>query len=342
MPTMTIYTLAKELNMTPSMVSRAFNPEAKISEEKRQIVLAAAKKYDFSPNRLASRLSMRAVRIGILLNSHFAINTDHMIAGVKQAYAKLKDYKVTYEITMMNSHTAPPEEYNEVLTRYRGYDGVILTGMSSSKYTDMIRALYRHTPAIVQVQAINNEADYLFASQHNEETASFLAAEFLSNCLRAERDKGVLLFTGSMESALHAKAAAAFERACAACGLNLLESVDMKDDEAYFERILPGIFEKHGSEIAGLYMTSGISTPLCRYLEKNGLSLPFVAFDTYDEIKHYLKKGIISATISQNVAYQMEVAFDRLVRYLITGEACQKTIYTDVQLVLKSNMHQFG
>ena len=49
MPTMTIYTLAKELNMTPSMVSRAFNPEAKISEEKRQIVLAAAKKYDFSP-----------------------------------------------------------------------------------------------------------------------------------------------------------------------------------------------------------------------------------------------------------------------------------------------------
>ena len=40
--------IAKELNMTPSMVSRAFNPEAKVSEEKRQIVLETAKKYHFS------------------------------------------------------------------------------------------------------------------------------------------------------------------------------------------------------------------------------------------------------------------------------------------------------
>ena len=36
MADVTIYTLAKELNMTPSMISRAFNPEAKIREEKRK------------------------------------------------------------------------------------------------------------------------------------------------------------------------------------------------------------------------------------------------------------------------------------------------------------------
>ena len=34
----TIYTLAKELNMTPSMISRAFSPNGKISEEKRKII----------------------------------------------------------------------------------------------------------------------------------------------------------------------------------------------------------------------------------------------------------------------------------------------------------------
>ena len=45
MPKVTIYTLAKELNMTPSMVSRAFNPDAKINEDKRTIVLKTAKKY---------------------------------------------------------------------------------------------------------------------------------------------------------------------------------------------------------------------------------------------------------------------------------------------------------
>lgn len=86
MPKVTIYTLAEELNMTPSMVSRAFNPDARISENNRKIVLETAKKYAFSPNKFASRLSMEAVRIGVLINSRFQINTDKMISGIKEAH----------------------------------------------------------------------------------------------------------------------------------------------------------------------------------------------------------------------------------------------------------------
>ncbi|MBQ8352102.1 MAG: LacI family DNA-binding transcriptional regulator [Clostridia bacterium] len=342
MSTVTIYTLAKELHMTPSMVSRAFNPEARIDEEKRQIVLAAAKKYNYTPNRFASRLSMKTVRIGILINSRFLVNTDKMTAGIRNAYDKLKDYKITYDITLMNPLTHKMDDYRTVLDRYRDYDGVILTGMSSTKYTDIINTVYKRTPAVVQVQAINREADYLFASKHNEETASFLAAEFLSNCLTVAKRKNILLFTGDSESALHADASTAFDKACLQFGLTLADSIDMKDNEAYFEEILPSIFEKWNDRIDGIYITSGLSAPLSRYLEKHEIHLPFVAFDTYDEIKQYLEKGIISATIAQNVAHQMELAFDGLIKHLITGETCPKTVYTDVQLVLKSNMHQFN
>ena len=63
----TIYTIANELSMTPSMVSLAFNPNAKIAEGKRKLVLEAAEKYGFVPNKLASRLSMKTVKIGILI-----------------------------------------------------------------------------------------------------------------------------------------------------------------------------------------------------------------------------------------------------------------------------------
>jgi ABC-type sugar transport system substrate-binding protein len=54
-----------------------------------------------------------------------------------------------------------------------------------------------------------------------------------------------------------------------------------------------------------------------------------------------MKNGIISATIAQNVEDQMEKAFEMLVKHIITGEECPETVYTDVQLVLKSNIHQF-
>lgn len=184
----TIYTLAEELGMTPSMVSRAFNPDAKISSEKRRAVLELAEKYNFSPNRMASRLSMKTVRIGILINSRFSVNTDKMLFGVREAWEKLRDYKIEYETSLLNPRETPLERYAEVLAGYRDFDGVIITGMSSSKYTDIINDFHKDNPNIVQVQAINPKTEYLFASKHDETTASSLAAEFLFNCLRFSND----------------------------------------------------------------------------------------------------------------------------------------------------------
>ena len=341
MAEVTIYTLADELNMTPSMVSRAFNPNAKISDDKRRLVLETAEKYNFFPNRFASRLSMKAVRIGILINSKFNINSKKMVAGVKTAHAELKDYKVQYDITLLNPSENTNEELCQAIDRYKGYDGIILTGMSSEDYTSIINDLYSTNPNVVQVQAINQDANCLFASKHNEKEASELAAEFLYLCLKKSARKNILLFTGDLQSALHSSAADAFGKSCDRLGLNLLAKVDMKDNEEYFDSILIPTFDRYGDQIDGIYITSGISSPLCRYLEEKGYDIPFVAFDTYEEIKSYMNKGIISATIAQNVGEQIKKAFELLVKHLITGDKCPNTVYTDIQLVFRSNMHQF-
>ena len=341
MSEITIYTLAKELNMTPSMVSRAFNPDGKISESKRKIVLETAKKYGFSPNRFASRLSMKTVCIGIIISCSFPVNTERMISGIENAYTDLKDYKVKYDITLLNPEQNNIDDYIKVLYNYKDFDGVILTGMSASKYTDMINNLYSHNQNVVQVQAINSDANYLFASKHNEETASELSAEFLYNCLKRSNRKNILLFTGDKESALHQSAEVAFCDACKKSGMTVLDSIDMKDNQDYLKKILPEVFDKYAKETDGIYITSGFSTPLSEYLEANEFDIPFVAFDEYEDTKKYLEKGIISAIISQNVSKQMETAFKVLAEHIITGAECDKTIYTYVQLVLKSNMHQF-
>ena len=86
MEKVTIYTLARELNMSPSMVSRAFNSKARIDGEKRRAVLEAASKYGFSPNKHASRLSRREIRLAVLISSRFSVNTEKMLLGAKEAY----------------------------------------------------------------------------------------------------------------------------------------------------------------------------------------------------------------------------------------------------------------
>jgi len=342
MPNVTIYTLAKELGMTTSMVSRAFNPDAKINEEKRKIVLETAKKYDFSPNKFASRLSRKTVRIGILINSRFSVNTEKMLEGIEEAYQNLKDYKIKYDVKIMNSMVNTVDEYKAYVKKLYSYDGVIISGMSSAKYTDILKELYENNPNIVQVQAINEDVPYLFSSKHDEKTASYLSAEFLSRCLFKSERKNILLFTGDRESYLHKEAEKLFKKALDENGLNLLDSIDMKDDVGYFEKIIPEVYSKYLNQIDGIYITSGFSYPLSSYLEKNNIKIPYVTFDTYDEIKKYMEKGVISATISQNVRGQMASAFEILCKYLITDGAVKKTVYTDVQLVLKSNIHQFN
>lgn len=342
MSEITIYTLAKELNMTPSMISRAFNPNARVNEEKRKIVLETAKKYGFSPNKFASRLSMEVVHIGVLINNKFQVNTDKMTLGLKSAHEELKDYKIQYDVTILDPSKYSDEGIRQNLKRYKGYDGIIISGMSSAKYTDFINELYDITPNVVQVQAVNQDARCLLASKHNEETAAELAAEFLCNCLKKAERRNLLLFTGDLNSTLHKRASVAFNNFCAALGLDLLSIVDMKDNEEYFEKILPSVFEQYGDQVDGIYITSGFSVPLCRYLERNNIDLSLVAFDTYDDIKQYMEKGIVTATISQDVTAQMKTAFQLLVKHIIIGEKCPDVAYTDVQLVLKSNMHQFN
>jgi len=336
----TIYTIANELNMTPSMVSRALNPNGKVREDKRRLVLEAAKKYNFVPNAFASRLSMKTIRIGIVLKSKFDVNSSKMINGIELAYSELKDYKIEYDITVIDASERAEENCRKALKKYENYDGVIVTGMSSAAYEGMLNDFCEKNPNLVQVQAVNPNVNNLFASKHNEETASNLAVDFLYQCLKREKRKNVILFTGDISSSLHCSARQAFLKACDNVGLNVLDAIDMNDDSEYFESILPGIFEKYADITDGIYITSGLSVPLCDYIKKNNLDITLVTFDTYNEIREYLKEGIISATISQDVAGQMRRAFSTLVMYKVLSIQPEKEIYTDVSLILKSNSYQ--
>lgn len=341
MERVTIYTLAEELNMSPSMVSRAFSPNGRIDAEKRRLVLELAEKRGYSPNTLASRLSMREIRIAVVISSRFSVNTEKMLLGAKEAYEASRDYKIRYDVMTLNAESCSDADYDLVLQRCCGYDGVLIAGMSARRHTERIRRLCEAALRVVQVQAVNPASGCLFASKHDETVASRLAAEFLSACLRSGARKNLLLFTGDLESALHGSAAAAFRDACKAFDLNLLATVDMKDDTAYFEKILPDVMSGYAKLIDGIYITSGLCAPLCDYLEKHRISVPFVAFDTYETVRDYMQKGVVTAAISQNVKEQMQSAFVTLVRHITTGEMPPPILYTDVSLALCSNIHQF-
>ena len=342
MSEVTIYTLAKKLNMSPSAVSRAFNPSGRVSAEKRALVLAEAERLGYSPNKHASRLSMRGAKIGIIINSNFEPAIEEMKRGAQLAYESMRDYKIQYELEVISPKHTGLSEYGERLLKYADCDGVIISGMSAPKYAPYINALYEKNKNIVQVQAANPEVGHLFSSKHNEREASRLAADILSCCLFNSRTKRLLLFTGDAQNALHSSAKEEFVRYSTELGMSVIECIDMRDDEEYFENILPSVFEKNGEYVEGIYITSGFCDPLCKYLEKRGLKIPLVTFDNYSSVKEYIKKGIIFASVEQDVSRQISLAFTELARYIITKVAPDRVVYTDIRLCLRSNMEKHG
>lgn len=79
----TIYDIAKELNVTVSTVSRALSGFPAISESTRKMVIDAAKRLNYSPNRLASALkSGKTYIVGVIVPSvqaHFFASVIHSI-----------------------------------------------------------------------------------------------------------------------------------------------------------------------------------------------------------------------------------------------------------------------
>lgn len=334
----TIYTIAEKLGVTPSMVSRAFNPNASINEEKRKLILETADKYNFVPNKLASRLSMHKIKIGVLVCWKFAPVSEKIVDGIKKAYKELADYKIQLDITLVSFAEKKPEECEDELNKYIDYDGVILSGFGDVNSSEILKKFSEKNPNVVHVQNAPQDCEYLFASMHSPDIASALSAEFLYNCLKRSERKNILLLTGNPKSVLHRTAEAAFRESCRVFGLNLIEAVSKDDSGNELSDMIPSIFEKHRGMIDGIYITTGNSVALCEYIYNNRIPVHLVTFDIHDKLNKYINNGTVSATIYQNLEKQGRNAFEKLVHYLIKNEIPDKKIYTNVELIMKSNL----
>lgn len=338
MKKVTIYSLAEELDMTPTMVSRAFNPNAKIAEGKRALVLSTAKKYNFVPNKFASRLSMKAIKIGIILYYKAEHLKNQMISGIEDAYNNLKDYKIEYTLKIISAKEKTPAECESDLFSFADFDGVILSGFSNNAFKPMLDRFAAKNTNIVFLQSVCEDTNYLFASKHDEILASGLAAEIISDRLSHSDRKNILLFTGDQNSSVHKQAKKAFLSACKEHSLNVIDCIDMRDREEDLSVLSETALKKHQGEFDGIYITSGNCVSLCEAIKVQNIKTSLVTFDVFSKLYPYIEDKTVCATIFQNVRVQSKTAFSKLCDFIINKKKIEKTVYTDVLPVFKSTL----
>lgn len=339
----TIYTLAEELNVSPSTVSRAFNPNSRLNEEKRARILALAKERGFLPNRAAARLPSREIHIGAVIINHIPDFYQDVYDGIVSAAQELASQKVVADIRMISNSDNIIECLFSALDdfRERHYDGIILDGVYN---LDIIVKINEFVDAGIPVATLHNDlvnSRRLFNSTCNAALTGKLAAELLRMLIHGER-KNVVIFTGDMSSFIHQQIFLSFTSACFIEKLHLVQNYDTMDVPAFAERLVREAFQAH-PQIDGIYVSSANSIPVCEYLVQNGLAgkVTLVTSDTFPRLNEYIRSGVVSASIYQDPFHQGKNAFVHLYNYIAENIVPPPIIRSNPQIITPCMLELF-
>lgn len=122
-PPSTLLDVARQAGVSPSTVSRILNGTARVSDDKRDAVLAAIAQMKFAPNQMAQGLKKgRSMTIGIVVQDISSPFFDESLRGVDDG---LKD--TGYASVIVSGHWNAQEEADRIrLLLARKVDGIIL------------------------------------------------------------------------------------------------------------------------------------------------------------------------------------------------------------------------
>ncbi len=334
--------LAKIMNISASEVSRAFKEDYKMNEEKRAYILKTAKEYGYTPNRMASRLTKKAIKIGVILAGDIEHTSRELIRGIREAHDRLFDYKVVLSLKVIKAGSSSAEKYCSLIDELieENCDGIVMSANDEKLIMDKITATMDNGIPVAGLTSYLERARHLFACTGNAEAAAEAAAQMLSFMIHGAR-KNILLVTGDMKSDIHFKTARAFFYHSKKYGVKVTHMVDTLDeaDTAYFET--KEVLET--CEVDGIYITTANSTSICRLLTEMGLAdkIKVVATDMFDDLAYMLENNIVHATIYQDLYKQARKAFMAMYFWLGEKRMPEKNIVVPPQLLFKSNYRYY-
>ncbi|HVV55129.1 MAG TPA: LacI family DNA-binding transcriptional regulator, partial [Mucilaginibacter sp.] len=170
-----IKVLAKELKLSTSTISRAFNGSSDINKETRERILAFAKKHNFLPNHYASNLRDKksktlAVIVPEIANDFFA----QAINGIEEVARKKGFYILLYRTDDVFEKEVSFVNY---LNNGKA-DGIIMSVSGESNDHNYLRALEQKNIPVVFFDRIYEDIDVSKVITNDYES-SFSATEHL-------------------------------------------------------------------------------------------------------------------------------------------------------------------
>ena len=139
--------IANALNVTPSTVSRALNGGGKVSEKKRNEILALAKELGYRPNPIAkSLLANRTNTIGLIIPEFTHHFYSRMLAGIESVTSK-----AGYQLLICTSNENQAQEIKSTMALLDArVDGILATiSKMNDKFEHLQEVMDSGTPLVL-------------------------------------------------------------------------------------------------------------------------------------------------------------------------------------------------
>lgn len=259
--------LARELQMSPSTVSRAFNDKYDIKEETKLRVLAKAKEMGYRPNPIAKKLKQQCSKnIGIVIPEFESNFFPEVIIGIQDMLGEL-GYQV---LIMQSNRDSEVERINVEMLFDNMVDGIIISMVSDKVNVPFYQSLIDQGFPMV---FFNRVGEALEATKvvFDDYKWAFLATEHLVY----QGYKDIQLFAGLPDQSFSKNRVHGFKAAMRKHRLDVKKHIQVPDlSIKTAEKIMDDYLDNGGQCDAIFAINDPTAVGIMKALKRRGMKIP--------------------------------------------------------------------
>lgn len=337
----TIYDIARELNISPSTVTRALNNQSCISDTTRRNVQQTARRMGYQRTGWAAAEAPRSIKLGLILRNKLPEYQNLIIAGAKRACSELAAGSVELEYCILDVQDYGKRLVDKVQEMIQnGCSGISFT-MGPESCRDALRDALRGSnvkTSTIYGDVCKDFSDFFVGADYR--TSGMMAVDLFHMC-GLKRGDVVAHFTGSRSFPQHDENYAGFLDLANQYGFSV-RLIEHQDNEkiAYLatEQLLT-----EEPELKGIFCSTAISIPVCEKLIEMGRAqdIVLVGTDLLTACIPYIQDDTMNAVIFQNPFKLGYLSCKTMAEYLSGTPLPRRGLFINPQIVIRGNLEHY-
>lgn len=335
----TMKDIADLAGVSRGTVDRVLNNRGSVNPKTADKVMNIARVLGYRPNKagLALAAQKKKYKIGVLLFSENNPFFDEVMAGVRAKAAELQDYGVT---TITRRVEFDVEAQLKAIDSFvsEGIHGLMLAPYNHASVQRKIDELVENKIPVVTVNTDINGSRRMAYVGSDYFRDGCTAAGLLALMTSGNVNLGVI--TGSSNVLCHTERVRGLSHTLDASypRIHVTDIIENHDDEFKSYALVSQLL-KERPELDALFFAAAGVYGGCKAVLDSGLHPKVITFDEVPTTLEMLKKGVISATISQQPYRQGAKSLDILFEYLTSGVLPKEELnFVELSIKIRENI----